>query len=69
VIALGTESDSVVCLERDPESGRLKRISEFSAGSVVHPGAAGIAFSADGKHCYIADEKSAEIVTMTISDE
>ncbi len=65
VAALASISDRLVYFRRDPENGRLEKVEELMVGSKVNPGSAGIAFSPDGRNCYVADESSGELVTFT----
>ena len=66
VAALASISDKLVYFKRDPATGMLELVETLSVGSNKNPGSAGIAFSPDGKNCYVADERSGELVTFTV---
>lgn len=65
VWALGTDSDTAVRFQRDPESGCLTYIEPFSLkGDPEKSGPAGLCFSKDGRFVYIADEQENALVVI-----
>lgn len=61
VYAVASLSDTLARFSRDAETGKLEFIESIPVGEKTNPGSAGIAFSADGKTCYVADEDAAAI--------
>jgi len=59
--AVGSLSDKLARFKRDPATGKLEFIQSVPVGEKTSPGSAGIAFGADGKTCYVADEDAAAI--------
>ena len=64
VYALASVADSLIRFERDGKTGRLRMVESHPVGDFHEPGSAGLAFSPDGRHVYVADEDGAAVVVF-----
>ena len=62
LVALASLSDRLFRFTRDNASGKLTYVGSQQVGINMVPGAAGLCFSPDGRHLYVADESASAIV-------
>ena len=62
LVALASLSDRLFRFARDITTGKLTYVGSQQVGTKMVPGAAGLCFSPDGRHLYVADESASAIV-------